>query len=235
MSRAAQGCSPSSWPGTLDEAALHSPALGLQHPLALPWDQQALKVPVSPVTSGTALSLSCRQPRLSCVRVPLGWGRVSINIPSSQAFLPHRPSLAHHPCLARLASRSHPAGSKSGAGGWGSYSPPRQPQAPTLMAARCGGQHTHHLSRQPRDTRWALQWRHEQKSSSIPGTRNSKGVGLGCCKYLPLGRGGQGVLVGPCCLGGQASPAMETATSERGWHSQDLGCPCGKVCWGVTG
>lgn len=61
----------------------------------------------------------------------------------------------------------------------GVLQPPRQPQAPTLMAARCGGQHTHHLSWQPRDTRWALQWRCEQKSSSIPGTRNSQGTGLG--------------------------------------------------------
>lgn len=57
-------------------------------------------------------------------------------------------------------------------------------------------------------------------------------MGLGCCKHLPLGQGDQGVLEGPCCPGGQASPAMETATSERGWNSQDLGCPRGKMCWG---
>lgn len=167
--------------------------------------------------------------------VPLGWCRVSINVPPSQALLPRHPSLAHHPCRAHLASRSPPTGNQSGGGAWGVLQPPRQSQAPTLMAVRCGGQHTHHLSWQPRDTRWALQWRHEQKSSSISGTRNSQGGGLGCCKYLPLGRGDQGVLAGPCCPGGQASPAMETATSEEGWHSQDLGCPCGKVCWGETG
>lgn len=62
VSRAARGCSPSSWLGILDKAALHSPALGLHHPLALPWDQQAPKVLVSPARSSTALSLRCRQP-----------------------------------------------------------------------------------------------------------------------------------------------------------------------------
>lgn len=63
VSRAAWGCH--AMPSCDALRALHSPAPGLQHPLALPWDQQALKVPVSPATSGTALSLSCSQARLS--------------------------------------------------------------------------------------------------------------------------------------------------------------------------
>lgn len=57
--------------------------------------------------------------------VPLAWGRVSIYVPSSQAFLLHHPSLAHHPCLARLASHSPPTGSRVGLG----CGDPRAPQA----------------------------------------------------------------------------------------------------------
>lgn len=64
------------------------------------------------------------------MRVPLGWGRVSTNLPSSQALLPRRPSLARHPCPARLASRSPPAASESWGGVWGPYSPPGSPRHP---------------------------------------------------------------------------------------------------------
>lgn len=132
VSRAAQGCSPSSWLGKLPtaEAPLHSPALGLQHPLALPWDRQGPKVPACPGTSSTALSLSCRQARLSLVGLPLGWDRVSSNLPSSQASLPRRPSPARHPCLARLASRFPPVGSKNRAGARGSCSRLSSPEHP---------------------------------------------------------------------------------------------------------
>lgn len=121
-------------------AALHSPALGLQHPLALPWDPQGLKVLAYPGTGSTALSLSCRHHRLSIIGLLLGRDGVSSTIPSSQASRPRRPSLAHRPCLAPLASHSPPADRTVRAGlRCGLLQPPKQPYTPTLVAAWLGG------------------------------------------------------------------------------------------------